>query len=307
VPRLSKLFLFVKEATRFLCPAQKDKTKQTKTQMMSIEQLNLSDLVTTAGTQIRAQISAETVDEYATAMTGGTKFPPITVFHDGNRYILADGFHRVMAANRQQLPAIDAEVRKGTKTDALRYALGANASHGLRRTNADKRRSVELALTEWPQLSDRQIAEICAVSHRFISLVRRQVATVATCQAKQRFGADGKVYPFKPISSARCEDSIQPDKYTESDALQSDHSNEPSSEPQPELQNINPALLSNVEFHLNLVRKDAEVVLTKIQNDLIEPDDLGDCAVQLRFAAKTVDALKAAMKWPGIKQSIPRN
>ena len=51
---------------------------------------------------------------------------------------------------------------------------GANHGHGLRRTNADKRRAVETLLRdqEWTKWSDREIARQCAVSNRFVSDVR---------------------------------------------------------------------------------------------------------------------------------------
>src|SRR5574343_1170380 len=115
--------------------------------------LKLISIVTDAGTQIRSCIDERTVAEYSEAFLDGAKFPPVVVFHDGSRYILADGFHRIMAAQRAELLDIAAEVRKGTKSDALRFGLAANAAHGLRRTNADKLRSVSLAVQEWPKLS----------------------------------------------------------------------------------------------------------------------------------------------------------
>ena len=156
------------------------------------ESVKLAIIVTTAGTQVRAKICDETVTQYAEAMVDGAKFPPVVVFHDGSEFILADGFHRVMAAARNGFKDILADVRKGTKSDALKFALAANAAHGLKRTNADKRRSVELALAEWPKVSDSELGRICAVSHTFVASVRPvQPATVAGCEAK-RTGKDGK-------------------------------------------------------------------------------------------------------------------
>ena len=152
--------------------------------------LQLSEIVTTAGTQIRSCLDTNTVDDYATAMVEGAVFPPIVVFHDGSRYILADGFHRVMAATRNGFKDIECEVHKGAKSDALKYALGANSKHGLKRTNADKRRSVVLALNEWPKLSDSKLAELCAVSQPFVGDVRREHITVIG--SNTRVGRDGK-------------------------------------------------------------------------------------------------------------------
>jgi hypothetical protein len=55
---------------------------------------------------------------------------------------------------------------------ALQHALAANQTHGLRRTNADKRRAVELALDRWPDKSDREIATLAGTSHPFVGRVR---------------------------------------------------------------------------------------------------------------------------------------
>src|SRR4051812_10700182 len=108
--------------------------------------LKLELIRTDAGTQSRVCLTDDVVAEYAERMIEGEQFPPVVVFHDGSDFILSDGFHRVMAAIRNQFKDILADVRKGTKLDALKYALGANRANGLRRTNADKRRCVVLAL-----------------------------------------------------------------------------------------------------------------------------------------------------------------
>src|SRR5204863_6394655 len=125
-------------------------------------------------TQARVGLDAGTVDDYATALAFGETFPPIVVFFDGADHWTADGFHRLAAARRAHVETLDAEVIVGTKRDALLYAVGANASHGLRRTNADKRRAVGLLLAdaEWRAWSDREIARRCAVDHRFVADVR---------------------------------------------------------------------------------------------------------------------------------------
>jgi len=161
---------------------------------MKTKRINLSEIVTTSGTQIRARIDDATVADYAELTKENDEaLPPVDVFHDGSEFILADGFHRVLAAARNGFASIVAEIHKGTKADALRFALGANVAHGLKRTNADKRRSVELALAEWPKMSDRQIAEVCAVSDPFVGDVRGQLQTVSSSPAPEtRIGADGK-------------------------------------------------------------------------------------------------------------------
>ena len=113
-------------------------------------------------------------------------------FKTGDEMILADGFHRVMAARQNGFKDILADVRPGGRADALRHALSANAAHGLRRTNQDKRHSVQLALQEWPKLSDRELAKICAVSDHFVGDVRKESTANESQLLQARIGADGK-------------------------------------------------------------------------------------------------------------------
>lgn len=127
------------------------------------------------GTQPRAQLNESVVSEYAEALTDGAKLPPVTVFFDGSDHWLADGFHRYEAHRRIGATEIPADVRAGSRRDAQLYSKGANAAHGLRRSNADKRQAVLSMLEdeEWGQWSDREIAKQCRVGNRFVGDVRR--------------------------------------------------------------------------------------------------------------------------------------
>ncbi len=129
------------------------------------------------GTQPRVAINQTTVEEYASDMKEGASFPPVLLFNDGTQHWLADGFHRVLAAESIGLKEIAAVVRQGTQRDAVLYSCGANATHGLRRTNADKRRAVLRLLedSEWSKWSDREIARRCGVSHDFVNRMRKSI------------------------------------------------------------------------------------------------------------------------------------
>lgn len=126
------------------------------------------------GTQIRAQISMDVAKDYAEAMGRGDKFPPVRARYDGTHYWLSDGFHRAMAAELIQQVAIDTEVSPGTRRDALLDAIGANASHGYRRTNADKRQAVLTLVSdeEWSKKSDRELARIAKVDPGMVGRLR---------------------------------------------------------------------------------------------------------------------------------------
>lgn len=135
------------------------------------------DKIKIEGTQSRVQINESTVSEYAEAIQNGAQFPPVTVFFDGTDFWLADGFHRLLAHKRAGKPEILETREVGGLRDAILYSVSANANHGLRRTNADKRKAVEMLLNdaEWSQWSDREIAKQCAVSNNFVGDVRRSI------------------------------------------------------------------------------------------------------------------------------------
>jgi hypothetical protein len=126
----------------------------------------------------RAALDENAVEEYADAMRAQAKFPPVVVFEEYEALWLADGHHRVEAARRVGRMAIRAEVHAGGRREALLHACGANATHGLRRTNADKRQAVTLMLDdpEWRQWSSREIARRCAVDEGLVRRVRDELS-----------------------------------------------------------------------------------------------------------------------------------
>ncbi len=141
--------------------------------------------------QPRTLLIPAVINEYAEAMSGDAIFPPVIVFHEGDTYWLADGFHRVAAATRAGLDGVSCEVREGTIRDAMLYSVSANATHGLQRTNYDKRRVVEtlLADPEWSGWSDGEIARRCVVDHKTVARIREslgnsQVSTERTYTTK---------------------------------------------------------------------------------------------------------------------------
>lgn len=158
--------------------------------------------------QPRAEINQFVVDDYAEAMKGGAKFPPVVVFHDGTDHWLADGFHRVRAAEAAGLAKIEADVRQGERRAAQLFSFGANDEHGLRRTAAEKRRAVTAMLTdsEWSEWSDRKIASVARVTHPFVAKIRGELSGNVSRYAPRKAERNGTVYvqqPRKPSPTER--------------------------------------------------------------------------------------------------------
>ena len=166
-------------------------------------ELAIADIRIDGGTQPRAELDNAVVADYADALTAGAQMPPVVVFFDGAAHWLADGFHRFHAHRKAGRKQIQAEISTGTKRDAVLFSLGANAAHGLRRSNDDKRRAVAamLADREWSTWSDRQIAIHCGVSAPFVAAVRCPDA--AARQRANRSKSAGGCNPITPSAPKR--------------------------------------------------------------------------------------------------------
>lgn len=163
------------------------------------QNIKLSDIRTDGGTQMRAELDSDVYFGYRDLFRAGVDLPPLDVFHDGSTYWLADGFHRFYGAREAKLPDIKCNVHQGTVRNAILFACGANQAHGLRRSNADKRNSVEALLNDesWVLWSDNRIADTCGVSQNFVSEVRKQLTSdvsspAAKTAAAPKEGRDGK-------------------------------------------------------------------------------------------------------------------
>lgn len=173
---------------------------------ITTSELDVTTIRTDGGTQARAEISAPTVEEYAQAMQEGAQFPAVVVYYDGADYWLADGFHRVEAARRLGR-AVQADIRPGTRRDAVLWAVGANDAHGLRRTRGDVQRAIETLLrdSEWGQWADREIARQVHCDHKTVAAARARLSgEIPQIEGEGRTVArGGSVYVQKPRRSAQ--------------------------------------------------------------------------------------------------------
>jgi len=148
------------------------------------QQVKVKDITLDRDMQPRVTITQEAVEEYRDRMEDGEEFPPIAVVKDGSTLYCVDGWHRVMAAKALKAKTIAAVITPGTRMDAIWIAAQANLRHGVRRTNADKRRAVALALLARPDSSFADIATHCAVTREMVRQHAKQAEEAANLDAQ---------------------------------------------------------------------------------------------------------------------------
>lgn len=156
----------------------------------------LDELVLHPALQCREEMLEVAVEDYATAMVEHFEaFPALGVVRvEGKGLLVVDGWHRLKAARRAverlsyqwgkpedkarapALAAFPCDVVDGTWSDAIRAAAAANPGHGVRRSDADKRRAVRTLLmdAEHCGLSSRELAAIARVSHMLVQDQRKR-------------------------------------------------------------------------------------------------------------------------------------
>jgi hypothetical protein len=137
----------------------------------------LKDIELDSSLQVRESLDQEVINDYSEALREGARFPAITVFRVGTRNLLVDGWHRYYAHKKAGLADIEADIIEGSSRDATLCAIGANDSHGLRRSNNDKRKAVMMLLDdlEWAEWSDRKIAQVSKVSTMTVGRIRKSL------------------------------------------------------------------------------------------------------------------------------------
>jgi len=156
-------------------------------------------------------IDLKAVEAFVEAMEAGDCFPPVVVFYDGEYYWLADGFHRIEAAESKfPLDSFDknmertfpAEIRDGTLDDAKWYSYGANKTNALYRSNDAKRRAVRQALRH-PRasgMSNVDIANHVGVSEGLVRKIKVELVQEGSLSSEltkiRAVTRKGTVYPM---------------------------------------------------------------------------------------------------------------
>lgn len=182
-----------------------------------VRELPLVQFIRDSRVQPREAINLTAVGEYALAMAKEsvyrdaglpvTPFPPVVAFHERNDqghdlYWLADGWHRILAAEEAGRSTFAVEIHQGGIFDAVLYAAGANARHGLNRSNRDKRRAVRMLLDhptvireEW---GNARIGHAASVSDTMVKNMRRErEQELGLPPSTERRGQDGKLYSLQ--------------------------------------------------------------------------------------------------------------
>jgi hypothetical protein len=179
--------------------------------MSEVEIIDIDDLILDDAIQSRTKLDEACISEYCESLERGAKFPPVLVFCDGDKHYLVDGFHRVAAYNKCHKDGIQAQIEDKSHREAILFSAGCNATHGLRRTNEDKKKAVLKLLMddEWMRWSDGVIAKQCAVSQPFVSGLRRATQNNFESPSK-RIGADNRIRETKEIGKKSRSEPISP-------------------------------------------------------------------------------------------------
>ncbi len=159
--------------------------------------------------QCRESVPEETIRAYEDGWREKIEFPPVDAFEVEGELYVTDGFCRVLSAQNVGKSKVPCLVRKGSWQDAVAAACGANSQHGLPRTNADKRKAATMAILEFGDKPNREIARICGVSHTYIDNLRiKQNEADAIVEAI----TEGKELPApKPKPSPKPKAAPKPD------------------------------------------------------------------------------------------------
>jgi hypothetical protein len=175
---------------------------------MQVQKVEIKSIIVDEKIQQRASLNDEYIVELSKEIADGAVLPPLDVYDIDGDLLLTDGFHRLKALLKAGVGTVEVNIYKGTERDAILHAVGANADHGLRRTNADKRKAATTLLIdkEWNESSDGNIARICRVSQPFVSRIRNELTQNGFEFKRKRIGANGVAMDTSNIG-ARSSDS----------------------------------------------------------------------------------------------------
>jgi hypothetical protein len=124
------------------------------------------------------------------------QLPPILVHWPGMGII--DGVHRVLAARLLGRSEVAARFFTGSGSEAFLLAVRANVLQGKPLNGREREEAARRILADYPNWSDRRIAQVCSLSPKTVVEVRRR-STGENPQLNGRLGRDGRVRPVDPV------------------------------------------------------------------------------------------------------------
>ena len=142
--------------------------------MILLEEITIHPKLQSRADPIEDEITEEVVQELIEHPD--LELPPVGLVNEEKKWMW-DGHGRFKWYTMAKRIKIPAEVKTGEFGDALELSWGANAEHGVRRTNRDKQKAVRSALMSkrarsW---SDNKIAKHCKVSQFMVSQMRKKL------------------------------------------------------------------------------------------------------------------------------------
>lgn len=214
---------------------------------MKTTRIPITELVSDERCQTRAATVEAIVEEYRDAYAARAEMPPLLAFRVDGALAIVDGHHRYLAASLAGCRWLEVEVvGEGSWDEAQWYALGVNKHHGLRRTNEDKRRTVQVALTNpiGAEQSSRVLAEQCGVSHDFVARLRKAKSTsTGTLSSDDGHSAGFRTAGTKPLANPL--DAPEPDPWADGP--------EPDDEPEPDDAEVLPPWTSDLDWAVTAI------------------------------------------------------
>jgi len=133
-----------------------------------LPKLALDEIIVDPTIQIRRSNHEPTIRRYEESFD---KLPPVDVFDTPDGLLLADGFHRTAAAQRLGLTEIEANVYRGTRAEALEFAVISNTKNADPLTPEERDDGIRRLKQLHPDWATRQIADAMSVSHNTIQRV----------------------------------------------------------------------------------------------------------------------------------------
>lgn len=163
---------------------------------MEVKTIQLNDIIEDKDLQIRDELNKTTIGQYAECIE---QLPPVIVYQTERkgkeRYLLADGYHRLAAHRQRGVDQIQAEIRQGTDADARLHSLVANCKHGLPLSRIEKRRAIERMLKAVPERADTWIASDLGVDQKTVTGTRERLeSSTEIPYSNSLLGQDGRWY-----------------------------------------------------------------------------------------------------------------